>query len=152
MRKENGDIMGMIDVSGKKIVPRTAIAEGVLELGKVTLAAIRAGNIRKGDPLKTAEIAALLAVKDTCMKIPHCHPIPLTFVSAEFHVGEGSVKCTCTASADYRTGVEMEALSGVCAALLTVWDMVKYLEKDADGQYPSTAIKDVKVVKKEKGV
>lgn len=143
--------MGMVDISEKKTVPRSAVARGRLKLGKETVRAIRQGEIKKGDPFKTAEIAALLAIKDTHMRIPHCHPIPLLGAEAEFNVSEGEVVCICTVRAEYRTGVEMEALSGVAAALLTVWDMVKYLEKDQDGQYPHTAVTDIRVVEKKKG-
>jgi len=142
--------MGMIDISGKKNAARRARAQGMLELREETITAIKEGKIRKGDPLGTAEIAALLAVKDTHMRIPHCHPIPLTSARVEFQLGVDQVKCICTAGADYKTGVEMEALSGVCAALLTVWDMVKYLEKDRDGQYPTTLIHGVRVIEKKK--
>jgi len=140
--------MGMIDVSGKKIVLRTALAEGKLSLKANTVKAIKEGNIRKGDPFTVAEIAALTAVKTTFIRIPHCHPVPVASAEVNFRIEETTIICTCRVKAEYRTGVEMEALSGVSSALLTVWDMVKYLEKDANGQYPGTMINGVKVIEK----
>lgn len=143
--------MGMIDISEKNIVKRRATAGGFLELAPGTLKEIRQGTVRKGDVLAIAEAAALLAVKSTPNMIPHCHPIPLDHAVVEFELAGDGIGCNCTVGADYRTGVEMEALVGVSAALLTIWDMVKYLEKDERGQYPGTAIKDIRVLKKEKG-
>ena len=81
----------------------------------------------------------------------HCHQIPLDTVSVDFQVSEGSIEARCRVRAQARTGVEMEALVGVSAALNTLWDMVKYLEKDEQGQYPGTRITDIHVLKKEKG-
>jgi cyclic pyranopterin phosphate synthase len=141
----------MVDVSGKEMVPRTAEALGRIRLRKGTVDAIRGGRVRKGDPLAAAEIACIQAVKRTPELIPMCHPIPIGSVEAEFSLGEDTVEATCRVSAVYRTGVEMEALTGVSVALLTVWDMVKYLEKDEAGQYPETAITDVRVREKRKG-
>jgi cyclic pyranopterin phosphate synthase len=80
-----------------------------------------------------------------------CHPIPIGSVEAKFSLGEDTVEATCRVSAVYRTGVEMEALTGVSVALLTVWDMVKYLEKDEAGQYPETVITGIRVREKRKG-
>ncbi len=140
--------MGMIDVSDKKVVLRTAVAEGRLTLKKDTIKAILEGQIKKGDPFKTAEAAALHAVKTTFIQIPHCHPIPITSANVKFSIDDMAVICTCEVKAEYKTGVEMEALTGIALGLLTVWDMVKYLEKDAAGQYPSTTIHGIKVIKK----
>ena len=144
-------MMGMIDVSGKKIVLRTALAEGKLSLKSTTVKEIIEGTIRKGDVFTVAEIAALTGVKTTFIRIPHCHPIPVASAEVKFSIEESTIICTCWVKAEYKTGVEMEALSGVSSALLTVWDMVKYLEKDADGQYPGTKIHDVRVIEKLKG-
>jgi len=143
--------MGMIDISNKKIVSRTAIAEGQLILHDETIKAIRKGNIKKGDPLKTAEASALLAIKKTFVQIPHCHPIPVSFSEIKFIVEDDKIICQCTVKADYKTGVEIEALNGVFNALLTVLDMVKYLEKDKQGQYKKARIQKIRVVKKQKG-
>ena len=79
-----------------------------------------------------------------------CHPIPLTYAGIELNVEDDRIVCKSVVRAQYKTGVEMEALTGASVALLTVWDMVKYLEKDDMGQYPSTRITDIKVVRKEK--
>lgn len=142
--------MGMIDISEKEVVLRTAIAEGRLTLKKETIDAIKEDRIKKGSPFKIAEAAALLGIKTTFMRIPHCHPIPLTSAKVEFSLEDEMVICKCKVKAKYKTGVEMEALNGVILALLTVWDMVKYLEKDDNGQYPVTMIHDVKIIEKRK--
>jgi cyclic pyranopterin phosphate synthase len=141
----------MIDVSGKEVVHREAEAIGKIVLKRETLEAIKAGKVKKGDPISVAEVASILAVKRTPETIPLCHPIPITSVTTEFQLGGDSIEARCRVTADYKTGVEMEALAGVTAALLTIWDMVKYLEKDGEGQYPSTAIDGIRVVEKRKG-
>lgn len=141
---------GMIDIQDKSSTDREAVSEGFLLLGEKTLEAIRAGRTKKGDPLKTSEVAAIQAVKNTPSLIPFCHPIPLTNVAVELEVLDERVRCECRVKAHYKTGVEMESLVGVSVALLTFWDMVKYLEKDEAGQYPHTRIEDVRVVSKVK--
>jgi len=145
------DPLRMVDISGKEVVHRTAEAVGRIRLRKETIDAVRAGRVEKGDPLAAAEIACVMAAKRTPDLIPLCHPVPVTSVNAEFTLGDASIEARCRVSADYRTGVEMEALTGVTAALLTIWDMVKYMEKDEAGQYPTTAITDVRVTEKRKG-
>ncbi len=105
---------------------------------------------KKGDPFPVAEVAGILAAKRVSELIPLCHPIPLTKVDVSFRIGEDHVEARCRVVADYKTGVEMEALTGVTVALLTLWDMVKYLEKDEEGQYPTTRITEVRVVEKRK--
>ncbi len=147
---ERSNPIKMIDVSGKEVIHREAEATGRINLKGDTIEKIRSREIKKGDPLPAAEIACILAVKKTPDLLPLCHPIPITSVDAEFHVADDHIEARCRVTADYKTGVEMEALTGVTAALLTIWDMVKYLEKDGDGQYPSTAITDVKVTEKRK--
>ncbi|TLZ59074.1 MAG: cyclic pyranopterin monophosphate synthase MoaC [Methanobacteriota archaeon] len=141
----------MVDISRKPDVSRRAVASGEILLRPATIRAIRAGRVEKGDPIRTAEVAALQAMKRVWEVLPHTHPIPITGAAAEFAVKRDRVVVTCEVSATYKTGVEMEALYGVAVALLTIWDMVKSLEKDADGQYPSTRIASVRVVAKEKG-
>ena len=140
----------MIDVSKKSVVHREAEAEGRIYLKKDTIKAIKEGRIKKGNPLAAAEISCILAVKKTPELIPLCHPIPLTSINVGFDIEESSLRIWCRVTADYKTGVEMEALTGVTAGLLTVWDMVKYLEKDEGGQYPSTFISEVRVIEKRK--
>ena len=141
----------MIDVGDKKVVPRRAVAEGEMVLKSETIEEIRQGTVKKGDVLTVARIAGLNAVKQTSNLIPMCHPIPITFAGVDFDVRDEKVICRCEVRAEYKTGVEMEALMGVSTALLTVWDMVKYLEKDEKGQYPHTRITNIVVTSKEKG-
>ncbi len=141
----------MIDVSKKDIVHREAEAEGRIYLKIDTIKAIKEGRVKKGNPLAAAEISCILAVKKTPELIPLCHPIPLTSIDVNFDFEESSLRVWCRVTADYKTGVEMEALTGVTTGLLTVWDMVKYLEKDERGQYPSTSISEVRVIEKRKG-
>jgi cyclic pyranopterin phosphate synthase len=95
-----------------------------------------------------AEVAAMNAAKQTHLLIPHCHQIALDTVRVDFEVRTDSIEAVCSVSAQARTGVEMEALVGVSVALNTLWDMVKYLEKDDQGQYPSTKITDIRVIQK----
>jgi cyclic pyranopterin phosphate synthase len=142
---------GMVDISQKEIVPRTAEAVGRIILKRETVDAIRSGKVKKGDPLAIAEIACIQAVKKTPDLIPMCHNIPLGNVDARFIMNDESVEVRCSVTTVYMTGVEMEALTGVSVSLLTIWDMVKYLEKDEKGQYPSTKITDVRVTEKRKG-
>ena len=143
--------MGMIDVSEKPIVHRFAEAAGKIILSSKTIEEIKTGRIKKGDPLQVAEVAAMNAAKQTHLIIPHCHHISLDMVAVDFQVFEDSVGAKCIVRAQAKTGVEMEALIGVSTALNTLWDMVKYLEKDEMGQYPTTSITDIRVVRKEKG-
>jgi len=142
--------MGMVDVSEKPIIRREAEAAGRIFLSEKTIDEIKAGRIRKGDPLLIAEVAAMNAAKQTHILIPHCHQIPLDTVGLSFQVSKDVIEARCLVIAQARTGVEMEALVGVTVALNTLWDVVKYLEKDERGQYPSTRITDVHVIRKEK--
>ncbi len=144
------DSLRMVNISGKEIIHREAEAEGVIWLREETVKAIKDGKVKKGDPLRAAEVACVMAVKRTPDIIPLCHPVPITSVKTEFEFGADFVTVSCGVTADYKTGVEMEALAGVTAALLTIWDMVKYMEKDEKGQYPLTSITDIRVVEKRK--
>ena len=141
----------MIDISNKKITMRRAKAKGEIKLKNATIKAIKEKMVKKGDVLTVARVAGLNAVKNTFMLIPMCHPVPVSSVNIDFILKENSVICTCEVKAEYKTGVEMETLTGVTVALLTVWDMVKYLEKDENGQYPETKITNIWVVEKVKG-
>ena len=139
----------MIDVSGKPEVFREATAAGMIKLKPETIKLISDGKIAKGDPLYTAKIAGILAAKKTSNLIPLCHPLPLTSVEVDAKVsGDATVEVTAIVKTTAQTGVEMEALTAVSVALLTVWDMTKQYEKDSAGQYPSTAIENIHVVKK----
>jgi cyclic pyranopterin phosphate synthase len=141
----------MVDISGKGDVTREATAAGKIYLRPETLAAIWQGTTVKGNVLATARVAATMAVKNTSNMIPMCHPIPISSVSVDFSEGEGYIGASVTVKMNGKTGVEMEALTGVSVALLTIWDMVKSAEKDDEGQYPVTAITDIRVLEKKKG-
>jgi cyclic pyranopterin phosphate synthase len=141
----------MVDVSPKPEIYREATASGTIRLTPRTITLIREGKTAKGDPLATAKIAGILAAKKTSELVPLCHPLPLTSVQVEAQVvGNSSVEVTANVKTRAQTGVEMEALTAVSVALLTVWDMTKQYEKDAAGQYPSTLIENVRVVSKVK--
>ena len=139
----------MVDVSRKAEIFREATATGMIKLRAQTIDLIQAGKIAKGDPLYTAKIAGVLGAKKTSDLIPLCHPLPLTNVEVDVQISDkGTVAVTATVKTKAQTGVEMEALTAVSMALLTVWDMTKQYEKDASGQYPSTKIENIRVVKK----
>ena len=155
-REEGGDLAGteklegMVDITSKPLVYRRATATGSIRLKESTLQAMRSGEIKKGDPLASARLAAILAVKETPRLIPYCHPIPITGLEVRFELEEMGIKATVTVTSFGRTGVEMEALTGVSVALLNIWDMVKYLEKDETGNYPETVIEEIRVLEKRK--
>jgi cyclic pyranopterin phosphate synthase len=143
----------MVDVSGKAEIFRAATAKGTIKLKPETTALIREGKIAKGDPLYTAKIAGVLAAKKTSALVPLCHPLPLTSVKVEATIlDESTVEVSATVKTKAQTGVEMEALTAASVALLTIWDMTKQYEKDSAGQYPTTAIENIHVVKKLKQV
>lgn len=141
----------MVDIGGKAEVYREAVASGRIVLRAETLRAIREGTVVKGNVLATARVAAILAVKATPSLVPMCHPIPVSSIEVDFRELPDSLEATVRVRSVGRTGVEMEALTGVSVALLTVWDMVKSAEKDGRGQYPLTRITDIRVVEKVKG-
>jgi len=141
----------MVDISGKNDVFRLALAEGEILLSGETIEKIRSGTVEKGNVLATARVAAVLAVKRTPDTIPMCHQIPITGIDVDFEIGKETIKAVVEVRTVGKTGVEMEALTGVSAALLTIWDMVKSAEKDASGNYPHTAIRNIRVLEKVKG-
>jgi cyclic pyranopterin phosphate synthase len=138
----------MVDVGEKDNSQRRAVARGEIRLSEGTLTAIAADDVEKGDVLTTARIGAIQAVKHTWETIPMCHQIPITNVETDFEVGSEAVELTVAVETVGKTGCEMEALEGVTTGLNVVWDMVKANEKDADGEYPTAAIDDVRVVEK----
>ena len=142
---------GMVDVSGKPEVFREAVAEGRIYLRSETIKRIKEGNVEKGDVFEAAKIAALEGVKKTPHLLAYCHPISITGVWFEHELNSDNILVRVRVKAFERTGVEMEALTGVVLALLTIWDMVKKYEKDESGAYPTTVIRDVRVVYKMKG-
>ena len=146
---DNG--IGMVNITSKPPVERTARAVGIIRLKESTIHAIRSGSTKKGDVLTTARIAAILAVKDTPRIIPMCHQVTITGVDVSFDLGPETLRAIVNVVSVGKTGVEMEALIGVSAALLNIWDMIKYLEKDETGNYPSTEIRGIRVLEKRKG-
>jgi cyclic pyranopterin phosphate synthase len=121
----------MVDVGAKAETQRIARAAGNIRMQPATLAMLQRGDAKKGDVLGVARIAAIQAAKRTSELIPLCHPVPLTRVAAEFAVDEAaaSVRCEVTAETMGRTGVEMEALTAVSAGLLTIYDMLKAVDR-----------------------
>ena len=121
----------MVDVTQKEATFRTAVARGEIQVSRPVLEAISAGTATKGDVLGVARVAGIMAAKRTSELIPLCHPLALTHASVSFRILEDAcaVEATCTVKLTGRTGVEMEALTGVSAALLTVYDMCKALDK-----------------------
>ena len=145
------EIEGIVEIGGKAVVERRATATGLLNLSAASVEAIQNKMVKKGDVLEASTIAAIQAVKETPRIIPHCHPIPLEGCKIKWTWEGHALRCTVNVSAHYKTGIEMEALTGVAAGLLCALDMVKSLEKDADGQYPNTSISKITVVEKFKG-
>ncbi len=141
----------MADITTKKVILREAVARGEIRLRASTVSLIKQGGIAKGDPLAAAEVAAVLAAKNTHQILPFCHPLPLTTVRTKAALTRDRLSVETRVKTRARTGVEMEALTSACAYLLTVWDMVKQYEKDAKGQYPQTEITSVRVKRKFKG-
>jgi len=143
--------MSMVDVTAKPEVYREAKAKGTIKLKSETIRLIREGKVEKGDTFEVAKVAGILAAKNTSSLIPLCHPLPLTSVEVKLQIVDDSkVETEATVKTRAQTGVEMEALAAAATALLTVWDMTKQYEKDADGQYPSTSIQNLHVVRKVK--
>ncbi len=138
----------MVDISDKPTVKRIAEAEGKIWLQPETIKKIRSELVEKGDIFSAANIAGILAAKKTPELIPLCHLIPLSRVNIIFTVHDEHVTAKCTVVGECKTGVEMEALVGVSTALLTIWDMVKPLEKTEKGLYPHTKIDGIRVSKK----
>ena len=122
----------MVDVGGKSSTRRIAVATGRIEMLPATLALVTSGTAKKGDVLGIARIAGIMGAKKTSELIPLCHPIGLTRVAVEFEVlvDEAAVVCTATAETIGQTGVEMEALTAVQVALLTIYDMCKAVDRD----------------------
>lgn len=119
----------MIDVSGKPETSRTAVAEGTITVSEAVFAAIRGNALKKGDALAVARVAGIMAAKNVPGTIPLCHHIPLAGCDIAFELGDGKIRATCRVVCHARTGAEMEALSGVSVALLTLYDMCKSIDK-----------------------
>jgi cyclic pyranopterin phosphate synthase len=134
----------MVDVGGKSPTRRTATATGRIRMSAEALAAIKDGEVPKGDVLATARIAGILAAKRTAELIPLCHPLGLDSVTLGFTFEQDAIRATATASLTARTGVEMEAMTATSIALLTIYDMAKAIDK-------AMVIEDVRLLAKRGG-
>lgn len=133
----------MVDVSGKPLSKRIAVARGKIRLHRQTLELIARDRIAKGNVFATARVAGIQAAKQTAQLIPLCHTLPLGQVNIEMIVSKDGVEARCAARTTAQTGVEMEALAGVTVALLTIYDMCKAVDKDM-------IISDVQLLEKTK--
>jgi cyclic pyranopterin phosphate synthase len=134
----------MVDVTDKAATVRTALAAGFVRTTAEVISLITSGGLPKGDALATARIAGILAAKRTSDLVPLCHPLALTGIDVGFTVGATDVELTATVRTTDRTGVEMEALTAVSVAALTLYDMIKALD-------PAARLDDIRVVRKEGG-
>jgi len=120
----------MVDVGDKAITSREAIARGEIVMSRTALTLIRRGQVAKGDPLQTARLAGILAAKQTSALIPLCHPLMLTHVSVDLIPTPRGYRIESTVRTSGQTGVEMEALTAVAVAALTIYDMVKAVDRE----------------------
>ena len=136
----------MVDVSDKDVTRRSATAQGTIKVSREVMDAVLGRKIKKGDVFTVAQVAGIAGTKRTADLIPMCHPMSLTNAKVSFRIDEEacSITAVCTAVTDGKTGVEMEALTGVSVALLTIYDMCKALDKRME-------IKDIRLVEKTGG-
>ena len=134
----------MVDVSDKAVTDRIAVARGRVTMAPETLAMVAEGRAKKGDVLAVARLAGIMGAKETARLIPLCHPLPISKVAVELSIGDGAVEIEATVKTTGQTGVEMEALTAVNIAALTVYDMVKAVDK-------AMQITDVRLVLKDGG-
>jgi len=139
---EKGEV-NMVDISGKKIVHREAVASGTIYLQDETIKMIRNNLIKKGDVLSIARIAGIIGAKKTFELIPLCHNIPINKIDVHFDIKKDRINIRSKAICDAKTGIEMEALTAVSIACLTIYDMCKAVDK-------SMVISDIKLEKKTK--
>ena len=136
----------MVDVSEKEITHRVAVAEGTIRISREVMDAVKGNKVKKGDVLTVSQVAGIMGTKRTSELIPMCHPLSLTNASVVFEVDEEAceIKAICRAVTDGKTGVEMEALTGVSTALLTIYDMCKAIDK-------RMVLRDIHLVEKSGG-
>ena len=134
----------MVDVTDKTVTNRLAVAEGIIYMEKETVSAILGGTVKKGDVLSVAQVAGIMAAKKTSEIIPMCHPLMLTGADISFEIVETSIIIRATVKCKGETGVEMEALTGVSVAALTIYDMCKAIQKDM-------VIGEIKLIEKSGG-
>ena len=127
---ENGNAV-MVDVSGKNITYRTAVATGEIHVGQAIMEAVQEGSVKKGDVLGVARVAGIMGVKRTSELIPMCHPLPIQKCAVDYELEseKGIIRVFCTVKTEGKTGVEMEALHAVSAAALTIYDMCKAIDR-----------------------
>ena len=140
---DGGGSARMVDVGAKPEQQRTAVAGGRIVCQPETISALKRQALPKGDALTVARIAAIQAVKSTAQLIPLCHPLPLNHIGVEFEVGDTAIAIRCEVKTRAATGVEMEALTGVSVAALTLYDMMKSADK-------TMRIEDISVLSKVK--
>ena len=133
----------MVDVTAKAVTAREAVAVGRIQMSAAALRQVRAGTLKKGDPLETARLAGIMAAKQTSALIPLCHPLPLSHVDVQLRRLKDGYEITGRARTTAQTGVEMEALTAVAVAALTIYDMVKAIDK-------AMVIVDIRLIKKTK--
>lgn len=128
---DDDGLITMVDVGHKPVTSRTATARGRISMCPAAYAALRQGTLKKGDALATARVAAIMAVKKTAETIPLCHPLPVSAIEVDLNLDDAAcaVEAHVTVGVAGQTGVEMEALHGVSVALLTIYDMVKAMDK-----------------------
>ncbi len=134
----------MVDVGDKAVTRREAVATGHIAMSDEALGAIRVGAVKKGDVLAVARVAGIMAAKRTSDLVPLCHPLPITRVSLDLLPENNGITAVATVATDGKTGVEMEALTAVSVALLTVYDMAKAIDK-------AMTINDIRVIEKRGG-
>jgi cyclic pyranopterin monophosphate synthase len=140
---DGGGAARMVNVGAKPVQQRRAVAAGTLVCQSATIRALRAQALPKGDVLAVARVAAIQGVKRTAELIPLCHPLPIEHIEVSFHVEDDRIVITCAVATGAKTGVEMEALTGVCTAALTLYDMCKAVDK-------TMRIEGIRVVEKVK--
>ncbi|MPZ17015.1 MAG: cyclic pyranopterin monophosphate synthase MoaC [Luteitalea sp.] len=134
----------MVDVTEKRVTVREAVARGHIRLSPEALRLVRSGRIAKGDPLQVARVAGVMAAKQTADLIPLCHPLPLTHAAVELRARRDGYEIQATARTTAQTGVEMEALTAVAVTALTIYDMVKAVDREM-------VIGDIRLVEKRGG-
>jgi cyclic pyranopterin phosphate synthase len=133
----------MVDVSGKPVSRRTAVARGSISMSPETVSKLREGELKKGDALSTAKIAGIMAAKRTSDLIPLCHPLPIDDISVSLELLEDGIVIEASVTCTARTGIEMEALTAVSVAALALYDMCKAVDK-------GMSIGDIRLVSKKK--
>ncbi|MCH2453459.1 MAG: cyclic pyranopterin monophosphate synthase MoaC [Halobacteriales archaeon] len=141
----------MVNIGNKKDVMRKAKARGEIRLKASTIDAIEKDSVAKGNVLSVARVGAIDAVKHTWEIIPLCHQIDINGIEVKFSVEKEKVIMEVEVETFGKTGCEMEALVGVSTGLNTIWDMVKSIEKDENGKYPTTSIGQIEIIEKLKG-